>query len=86
LFGAAAYDPANERPDDIPFEEQLRGLEEVIKAGKVGKEAGGQGGKEWHAKARQRKHAKAGGVKFLGKARQESDVKATNIRQGRTGC
>jgi len=35
LFGAAAYDPANERPDDIPFEQQLRGLEEVIKAGKV---------------------------------------------------
>ena len=37
LFGAAAYDPANERPDDTPFEEQLRGLEEVIKAGKVGR-------------------------------------------------
>ena len=24
-----------ERPDDVPFEEQLRGLEAVIKAGKV---------------------------------------------------
>ena len=36
LFGAAAYDVANEREGDIPFEEQLRGLEEVVKAGKVG--------------------------------------------------
>ncbi|KAF8062037.1 tas [Scenedesmus sp. PABB004] len=35
LFGAGAYDIANERPDDVPFEEQLRGLEDVIKAGKV---------------------------------------------------
>lgn len=35
LFGAPAYDVANERPDDIPFEEQLRGLETVVKAGKV---------------------------------------------------
>lgn len=35
LFGAGAYDIANERQGDIPFEDQLRGLEEVIKAGKV---------------------------------------------------
>ncbi|GLC48801.1 hypothetical protein PLESTB_000149900 [Pleodorina starrii] len=35
LFGAGAYDPANDRPDSVPFEDQLRGLEEVIKAGKV---------------------------------------------------
>eukprot|EP00879_Flechtneria_rotunda_P028673 GHRR01030881.1.p1 GENE.GHRR01030881.1~~GHRR01030881.1.p1 ORF type:complete len:299 (+),score=67.86 GHRR01030881.1:161-1057(+) len=35
LFGAAAYDIANERPGSIPFDEQLRGLEEVVKAGKV---------------------------------------------------
>lgn len=35
LFGAAAYDKANEREGDIAFDEQLRGLEEVIKAGKV---------------------------------------------------
>lgn len=35
LFGASAYDIANERPDDIPFEEQLKALEAVIKAGKV---------------------------------------------------
>lgn len=34
LFGAAAYDPVNER-EDISFEEQLRALEKVIKAGKV---------------------------------------------------
>eukprot|EP00878_Enallax_costatus_P026194 GHUV01028079.1.p1 GENE.GHUV01028079.1~~GHUV01028079.1.p1 ORF type:complete len:235 (+),score=53.62 GHUV01028079.1:95-799(+) len=35
LFGAAAYDIANEREGDVPFDEQLRGFEEVIKAGKV---------------------------------------------------
>lgn len=35
LFGAAAYNSANEREGDIPFEEQLRGLERVVKAGKV---------------------------------------------------
>jgi aryl-alcohol dehydrogenase-like predicted oxidoreductase len=35
LFGAAAYDPANERADDVPFDEQLRGLEDVVRAGKV---------------------------------------------------
>lgn len=34
LFGAGAYDVANER-EDIPFEEQLRALDNVIKAGKV---------------------------------------------------
>ena len=34
LFGASGYDVANER-EAIPFEEQLRGLEAVIKAGKV---------------------------------------------------
>lgn len=33
--GAAPYDAANEREGDIPFEEQLRGMERVIKAGKV---------------------------------------------------
>ncbi len=33
--GAPAYDAANEREGDIPFEEQLRGLERVVKAGKV---------------------------------------------------
>jgi hypothetical protein len=36
LFGAQPYDQANEREGDIPFEEQLRGLERVVKAGKVG--------------------------------------------------
>ncbi len=35
LFGAPAYDIKNEREGDIPFEEQLRGLENVIKQGKV---------------------------------------------------
>ncbi|KXZ41733.1 hypothetical protein GPECTOR_301g817 [Gonium pectorale] len=35
LFGSGAYDPKNERPDSVPFEEQLRALEEVVKAGKV---------------------------------------------------
>ncbi|KAI8471365.1 MAG: oxidoreductase [Monoraphidium minutum] len=35
LFGAPAYDISNEREGDVPFEEQLRGLEEVVKAGKV---------------------------------------------------
>ena len=35
VFGAGPYDPENERPDDVPFEEQLHGLESVIKAGKV---------------------------------------------------
>jgi aryl-alcohol dehydrogenase-like predicted oxidoreductase len=35
LFGAAAYDQANEREDDVPFEEQLRALDNVIRAGKV---------------------------------------------------
>lgn len=35
LFGGPSYDPSQQRPDDVPFEEQLRGLEEVIKAGKV---------------------------------------------------
>jgi hypothetical protein len=36
LFGAPSYDIANEREGDIPFEEQLRGIENVIKQGKVG--------------------------------------------------
>ena len=36
LFGAAAYDQANERGDDVPFEEQLRALDNVVRAGKVG--------------------------------------------------
>lgn len=35
LFGAAAYDVANERDDDIPFEEQLKALDNVVRAGKV---------------------------------------------------
>lgn len=35
LFGQPAYDQANEREGDIPFEEQLAGLERVVKAGKV---------------------------------------------------
>lgn len=40
LFGAAGYDAALEREDDVPFEEQLRGFEDVIKAGKVGAKQG----------------------------------------------
>jgi hypothetical protein len=36
LFGGGSYDAALERADDVPFEEQLRGLEDVIVAGKVG--------------------------------------------------
>jgi aryl-alcohol dehydrogenase-like predicted oxidoreductase len=35
LFGAGAYDIANEREDNIPFEEQLKALDAVIRAGKV---------------------------------------------------
>ena len=35
LFGAPPYDIKNER-EFVPFEEQLRGMEDVIKAGKVG--------------------------------------------------
>lgn len=35
LFGAGPYDPANERPDDVPFEEQVLALQEVVDAGKV---------------------------------------------------
>ena len=34
LFGGGAYDPEKER-DEIPFEEQLVGLDNVIRAGKV---------------------------------------------------
>ncbi|CAK0734225.1 hypothetical protein CVIRNUC_000401 [Coccomyxa viridis] len=34
LFGAGAYDIANER-DEVPFEEQLRALDNVVRAGKV---------------------------------------------------
>jgi len=34
LFGAGAYDIANER-EEVSFEEQLRALESVVKAGKV---------------------------------------------------
>jgi hypothetical protein len=37
IFGGSPYDIKNERSGDIPFEEQLRGLEEVVKAGKVKK-------------------------------------------------
>lgn len=36
LFGAASYDKANEREGDMAFEEQLKGMEQVVKAGKVG--------------------------------------------------
>ena len=36
LFGSGQYDVVKEKDDDVPFEEQLRGLENVIKAGKVG--------------------------------------------------
>ena len=35
LFGEAMYDVNQVRSDDVPFEEQLRGMENVIKAGKV---------------------------------------------------
>eukprot|EP00197_Chlamydomonas_leiostraca_P005555 CAMPEP_0202867978 /NCGR_PEP_ID=MMETSP1391-20130828/9902_1 /ASSEMBLY_ACC=CAM_ASM_000867 /TAXON_ID=1034604 /ORGANISM="Chlamydomonas leiostraca, Strain SAG 11-49" /LENGTH=386 /DNA_ID=CAMNT_0049548071 /DNA_START=29 /DNA_END=1189 /DNA_ORIENTATION=- len=35
LFGGGAYDAAQERQGDVPFEEQLQGMEDVIKAGKV---------------------------------------------------
>ena len=35
LFGSGTYDPQKQREDDVSFEEQLRGLENVIKAGKV---------------------------------------------------
>jgi len=35
LFGAKSYDVTLERPDDIPFQEQLRALQKVVDAGKV---------------------------------------------------
>lgn len=35
LFGSGVYDAKNEREEDVSFEEQLKGLEKVIKAGKV---------------------------------------------------
>ena len=35
LFGAGPYDPANERPDDVPFEEQVLALQEVVDAAKI---------------------------------------------------
>lgn len=35
LFGDEPYNYAKERDDAVPIEEQLRGMEEVIKAGKV---------------------------------------------------
>lgn len=35
LFGAGPYDVSKEREGDIPFEEQLRGLQDVVQAGKV---------------------------------------------------
>ncbi|KAL3137396.1 hypothetical protein ABBQ32_006919 [Trebouxia sp. C0010 RCD-2024] len=35
LFGSGVYDSKQERENDVPFEEQLKGLERVIKAGKV---------------------------------------------------
>ena len=45
--GAAPYNAANERDGDVPFEEQLEGLQRMVAAGKVGRWArwgGGQGG------------------------------------------
>ena len=35
LFGQGAYDPEKERHDEVPFEEQLQGLDDVIRAGKA---------------------------------------------------
>lgn len=35
LFGASGYEVKLERPDSVGFEEQLRGLQEVVQAGKV---------------------------------------------------
>ena len=35
LFGSGIYDPQKEREGDVSYEEQLQGLEKVIKAGKV---------------------------------------------------
>lgn len=35
LFGSGIYDAKNEREGDVSFEDQLKGLEKVIKAGKV---------------------------------------------------
>ncbi|KAG5187917.1 NADP-dependent oxidoreductase domain-containing protein [Tribonema minus] len=35
IFGDESYNYAKERDDDVAFEDQLRGLEEVVKAGKV---------------------------------------------------
>ena len=35
LFGADAYDPALERDDAVPLGEQLRALDELVRAGKV---------------------------------------------------
>lgn len=35
LFGDNQYDASKIRPDTVPIEEQLRALEEVVKAGKV---------------------------------------------------
>eukprot|EP00195_Chlamydomonas_chlamydogama_P008782 CAMPEP_0202895972 /NCGR_PEP_ID=MMETSP1392-20130828/5060_1 /ASSEMBLY_ACC=CAM_ASM_000868 /TAXON_ID=225041 /ORGANISM="Chlamydomonas chlamydogama, Strain SAG 11-48b" /LENGTH=332 /DNA_ID=CAMNT_0049581173 /DNA_START=217 /DNA_END=1215 /DNA_ORIENTATION=- len=35
LFGSAPYDIKLERPGDVPFEEQLRALQEVVRVGKV---------------------------------------------------
>ena len=35
LFGSGVYDPQKEREGDVSYEEQLQGLEKVIKAGKV---------------------------------------------------
>ena len=35
MFGSGIYDPQKEREGDVSYEEQLKGLEKVIKAGKV---------------------------------------------------
>jgi len=35
LFGSAGYDIHQVRPDSVPFEEQLKGLQKVVDAGKV---------------------------------------------------
>ena len=41
LFGAGAFDPGNDRPDAVPFEEQLEGLQAVVDAGKASEVARG---------------------------------------------
>ena len=66
LFGGGAYDVAKER-EAVPFDEQLQALEEVVKAGKVGRGGGDEGGE---GKGRKRE----GGL--------EEVVKAGKVRGG----